>query len=284
MPRRVFIITMLAVHVVFFLSAGLRAQTPVTETVAAVVNGREITVGHMILAASALPPQYRQLPTDRLYELVLEQLIQQEVLAQKHSGEVSPRGRMAMENHKRALLAEEALAPVTQGAASESGIHRIYDEEFATLADTPEYNASHILVETKGEAQAMVAQLEKGADFATLARENSTGPSGPNGGSLGWFEKGMMVPEFEAAVVALEPGRISGPVKTRFGWHVILLNQTRLSEPPGLEDVRDRIVARLRREAVSDYMTELLSEARVDRLRVGGFDTEVLRDPDAFRK
>lgn len=97
-----------------------------------------------------------------------------------------------------------------------------------TMQDSVEYKARHILVKTKPEAQALIDKLRQGADFAQLAMEYSTGPSAPRGGDLGWFHASSMVKPFALVVQALEPGSFSPyPVKTRFGWHVILLEEIR---------------------------------------------------------
>ena len=122
----------------------------------------------------------------------------------------------------------------------------------------------------------MCAELDAGADFATVAEGYSTGPTGPNAGALGWFRAGMMVPEFEAAVTALEPGQLSEPVQTQFGWHVIRLNEVRDSAPPALEAVRPQIEAQLRDAAVTAEIERLTAEADVTR-------AEVAVDPAAIR-
>jgi len=126
-----------------------------------------------------------------------------------------------------------------------------------------EYKAAHILVETEAAALDLIDKVNAGEEFAALARDFSTGPSGPGGGDLGWFGKGMMVPPFEQAVIELEVGEVSKPVKTDFGWHVILLNETRAVESPALEDVREMLVEDLRRAAVEAEMAILRSQADI---------------------
>jgi peptidyl-prolyl cis-trans isomerase C len=140
-----------------------------------------------------------------------------------------------------------------------------YDAQYAAADPVEEFNASHILVETEEEAQALIDALGEGADFAELAAENSIGPSGPNGGQLGWFTAGMMVPEFEAAVFELEAGEVSAPVQTQFGWHVILLNDMREQAPPALEQVRAELIEGLRRARVDAASTSLMGEAEIER-------------------
>ena len=136
---------------------------------------------------------------------------------------------------------------------------------------------------TEEEANAIVGELAGGADFPALAAEKSTGPSGPNGGSLGWFGKGMMVPAFEEAVIALEKGEVSAPVQTQFGWHVIILNDERTAEAPTLEEVREEIAGNLRRDAVTAHVDDLVGAAIVDRPEVS-VDPEVIRNIDLLLK
>ncbi|MEO1797818.1 MAG: peptidylprolyl isomerase, partial [Pseudomonadota bacterium] len=126
----------------------------------------------------------------------------------------------------------------------------------------------------------LITQLEEGADFAELAMEFSTGPSGPRGGELGWFGPGMMVAPFEEAVVALEPGGVSAPVQTQFGWHVITLNDLRVSPPPALSDVRADIVGQLQSERLEARMQEFMTSA--DITRVDGIDPAALNSLNIF--
>ena len=137
--------------------------------------------------------------------------------------------------------------------------------------------ARHILVETEEEAKALKAELDGGADFAALAKDKSTGPSGPNGGDLGWFGLGMMVKPFEDAVLALEPGQVSDPIQTQFGWHVIKLNETRMAEIPSLDDSRAELEGDLRSKAVEARVVSLTDNATIEKM-VEGIDKSVLRN------
>ncbi len=141
-----------------------------------------------------------------------------------------------------------------------------------------EFNASHILVESEEEAQAVIEELEGGADFAALAKEKSTGPSGANGGSLGWFGPGMMVEEFETAVAEMEPGEVSDPVQTQFGWHVVKLNETRLPEAPEMSEVRGTLESEIWEERLREEIAAVVDAAEVERSDVSGIDPSVLKD------
>ncbi|SFD66515.1 peptidylprolyl isomerase [Roseivivax sediminis] len=239
---------------------------PALDTVVATVNGRDIVLGHMLLVRAGLSEQYQQLPDNVLWEGILDQLVRQEVLAQSDMAEETPRVTLALENERRALVASEAVNSLSADLVSEEEIEAAYEEQFAQGAQGTEYNAAHILVETEEEAQTLVSDLEGGADFSELARERSTGPSGPNGGSLGWFAEGEMVGPFEETVAGMEAGEISDPVETQFGWHVIRLNETREKEAPALSEVRDQIAEQLQTQAVQERIVELVSQADVDKV------------------
>ena len=246
-------------------SAAMAQDTPDADSVIATVNGTEITLGQMIMARTTLPEQYLSLPDDVLFNGILDQLIQQSVLAQT-VGEAAPRRvEIALENERRALLAAAVVDEILKGAVTDEALQKAYDETFANAEPTREWNASHILVETEAEAKALIERLGAGEDFGALAQEASSDTSAANGGQLGWFESGMMVPDFEAAVVALEPGAVSAPVQTQFGWHVVKLNETRLRDVPTIDEVRDELRPQVERAAVQARLDELTAAATLDR-------------------
>lgn len=247
------------------------------DMVVATVNGTEITLGHMIVLKQRLPAQYQQLPADILFSGILDQLVQQTLLGQEVET-LSQGSQIVLENEERSLRAATAAQRAVDEALTVEALQSAYQETYGSAERETEYDASHILVATEEEALALIAELEGGADFAELAQQKSTGPSGPNGGQLGWFGKGMMVPEFENAVVAMEAGTISAPVQTQFGWHVIRLNETRLKDAPSLEEVRGELTDTLRREAIEGRVAELTESAQIDRIEAGSIDPAVLND------
>ncbi|MFG6566760.1 MULTISPECIES: peptidylprolyl isomerase [unclassified Sulfitobacter] len=251
---------------------------PGLDTVVATVNDTEITLGHMIVARASLPQQYQQLPEDVLFKGLLDQLVQQTALADSFTGELPPRVTLSLENETRSLTAGEAIEGVMAEPVSDEELQAAYDAQYSDAEPEPEFNASHILVETKEEADAIKAELDGGADFAELAKEKSTGPSGPGGGSLGWFGPGMMVPAFEEAVTGMEAGSVSEPVETQFGWHVIKLNETRTAEAPALEDVREELETQIRQTNVQEAIESLTDSAEVDRSAAEGIDPSVLNN------
>ena len=260
------------------LSPAAKADDHSANTVIATVNGVEITLGHMIAARATLPQQYQQLPDNVLFDGILDQLVQQEALAQSFKGDLPARVTMSLENETRSLTAGEAVEGILEEAMTEEAIAEAYRAKYVDQEPGKEYNASHILVETEETATGLVEELAAGGDFAALAKEKSTGPSGPNGGSLGWFSDGMMVPAFEEAVKGLEVGQVSTPVQTQFGWHVIILNDVRAKDVPELDQVRAEIEADVREKALTAAIQALVSEAEVDRSGADGVDPTVLRE------
>lgn len=169
-----------------------------------------------------------------------------------------PQIKAQLELQYRGTIAQAVARDfVESNPATDAEILAEYETQLEQSSDK-QYKARHILVETQSEAQDLVDQLDEGADFQALAKEHSTGPSGPNGGDLGWFAPDQMVKPFADAVVALDDGAYSkAPVQTQFGWHVILREDTRENEPPTLESVRDAIKQRVEQEKFQDYMQGL---------------------------
>ena len=236
---------------------------PDASTVLVTVGETDITLGHLIAAAALLPPEYQRMEDSVLFEGVLEQLAQQEALAQTFREELPLALALQLENEKRALVARKVIEDKVSELLTEEDIAKRYDEQYGSIEAEPEYNASHILVESEEEALNVIDVINNGGDFAETAREFSTGPSGPNGGALGWFGAGMMVPSFEAATIALEVGEVSGPVQTQFGWHVIQLNEVRAKDIPTLEDVRISIEQDLTQELASDFLERVTDAADI---------------------
>lgn len=252
-------------------------------TVVAKINGEEITIGHMIVARMSLPDQYKELPDDVLFNALLDQMIQQTVLKQQLYGEVPTQVKLRLDNESRGLLAATVIEGIMTTGREEELVREAYEARYSTGDGGDEFNASHILVETEERANEIKAEAETGLDFATLAKEYSTGPSGPNGGELGWFGTGRMVPEFEAAVVEMQPGDISQPVETQFGWHVIRLNDRRKISAPEFDEVKEQIAQELAIQAVEDRVNQLTADADIQRPEIEDFDPAILRDGGVVR-
>ncbi|MGQ0611872.1 MAG: peptidylprolyl isomerase [Paracoccaceae bacterium] len=254
------------------LCAPLAAQDTGARTVVAVVNGTEITLGHLIAARAGLPAEYQSLPDEVIFDGLLDQMIQQAVIEQSLEGKLTLREELALANERRAAMSAILVRQLADRSISEEAVQAAYEARFAEFTPQTEYHASHILVDSQELAQTLKTRIEAGEDFAALATQNSTDGSAAGGGDLGWFGLGQMVAPFEEAVVAAEVGKVAGPVQTQFGYHLVLVTETRNSARPALADVRAEIEMQLAQEAVLAHIDALVAAATVER-------TEVQIDP-----
>ena len=249
----------------FFPFYDLYAEeiTKVTEkTVLVSVNGENITVGNIISFQSRLSDQYQSMEDSVLFDGILKQLIQQTILSQKvniHSDRI----KYALENQTRAFLSTELVGNLSETEVIESEIESLYVKFSTDIERKKEYNASHILVETETEAEELLLGLKNGADFSELAKTYSTGPSGAQGGNLGWFGQGAMVPTFENAVIKLKINELSVPVQTQFGWHLIKLNDVRKTPVPTIEEVRKELITEIKKKKIDFEMSKIIDSADV---------------------
>ncbi|WOI55984.1 peptidylprolyl isomerase [Palleronia sp. LCG004] len=259
------------------LSVGLAGPLAAQDasTVVATVDGVEITLGNMIAYRQSLGEQAGQMPPEQLYDAILDQMLSMTTLAAGRT--LDDADRFYLENEERSLLARAAVNELSQEEVSDEEIRAAYEEAFGGFEGTQEYNASHILVETEEEAQALLEELEGGADFAELARANSTGPSGPSGGELGWFGPGQMVPAFDQAVQDMSVGDLAGPVQTEFGWHVIRLNDSRNAEAPPLEEVREQLGRQILNTRIAEQITAAREAADIE-MSDTDFDPSIIND------
>ncbi len=235
-------------------------------TVVASVNGTDITLGHVILMLNRLPEQIQGAPDEQLFPGLVEQLVDQTLLADQATadGAEDPlEVRLLLENERRASLAMLSIREGIDGPVEEAELQAAYDTAFADFEAQPEFKASHILVETEERAAELLAEIEAGADFAETARTASIGPSAPSGGDLGWFGPGQMVPAFDEVVQSMEPGTVAGPVQTQFGWHLIQLAETRMGAAPTLDQVRAELEDEVRQQRLRDEIAALRAEAEI---------------------
>jgi peptidyl-prolyl cis-trans isomerase C len=247
------------------LATPVWAEGETADTVVSTVNGVTITLGHMIALRESLPPQYQSLPDDVLFNGILDQLVQQELLRQSVK-DLSPRHAATLDNDSRGYVSGVAIEAIVVNAVTDTALQAAYDARFKDAAPQTEYNAAHILVETLEEAEQLKADLAGGGDFAELAKANSidTG-SGANGGELGWFGVGVMVKPFEEAVLAATVGEVAGPIQTDFGYHLVLVKETRNAENPPLDQIRDELASELETTAIEARLKELTDAATVTR-------------------
>jgi peptidyl-prolyl cis-trans isomerase C len=240
------------------------------DPVLARVNGSEIHESDLKLAEDELGPSLpAQMDPATKRENVLNYLIDMKVVAKaaddRKLGD-SDDFKRHLEFARQRLLMDTLLNVDGKAALTDDAEHKVYDDAVKQIAAEPEVHARHILVETEDEAKQVVEDLRKGADFAELAKKKSKDPGASDGGDLGFFTKDQMVPEFSAAAFSLEPGKISDPVKSQFGWHVIKVEEKRNRKPPDFEQVKPQIESYLTRKAQGSAVEKLRTEAKIERL------------------
>ena len=240
------------------------AEDKPADDVVATVNGQSITKQDLMMYS-------RQRGGDHSgsvdQQSLLNELVTRELLYQKaiSSGlDKDPEIKAALENDTHTLLANVVIQELLQSEhPSESELKAAYDAQVKTMGKT-EYKARHILVKTEDEAKDVISQLDKGVDFAKLAKDKSIGPSGKKGGDLGWFTPDNMVKPFADAAVALKVGSYSkAPVHTQFGWHVIKLEDTRPISPPSYDEMKNQLLNNWRNRMISAYLDKLRSGADI---------------------
>ncbi len=244
------------------------------DAVVAIVNGDKIYMSEVNEALSYLPQQYRDAPFEGLYPHLVNRL----VIMRMAANEARAQGKdetdkfiTKIEHAKNRLLEQIMLEEKITSAMSDERLNQAYAEFSEEKQSEFEVQARHILVETAEEAKGIIAELQGGADFAELAKARSTGPSGPEGGYLGYFGKGMMVPEFEQAAFALNAGEITQePVMTQFGYHVILVEDKRQAFVPPLEDVAEELLKEIQQDIEAEFIDSLHQGAEIQTFKLDG--------------
>lgn len=256
-----------AVIAAFALVQPVQAQSGDDENqVVAVVNGAEIRVSDVLEMIGRLP-QNVQMQAFSNMPAMIERTIDLELIlkASEQAGlREDPEVQEQIEVIARDVMRQTYLERLAESAVTETELQQAYD---TYLADNPpeEVRARHILVQSEAEALEIIGQLDGGADFAALAQEKSTGPTGENGGDLGYFQRGQMVAPFAEAAFSLEPGTYTAePVQTQFGWHVILVEDKRTNEPPSLQDLEPQLRQQLEQDAIQAHLAELREGAEIE--------------------
>jgi peptidyl-prolyl cis-trans isomerase C len=251
------------------LLAGQPVRAQEANPVLAKVNGAEIRQSDLALAEEELGASLAQMDPATKKDNVLSFLIDMKIVAKaaedkKVENSEDFKKRLAFTRNR--LLMDSLLATEGKTATTDEAMKKVYEEASKQITGEQEVHARHILVETEDEAKALEAELKKGADFAELAKKKSKDPGASDGGDLGFFTKDQMVPEFSAVAFALEPGKISDPVKSQFGWHVIKVEEKRNRQAPAFDQVKPQIETYVTRKAQADYVTKLREAAKVERM------------------
>lgn len=271
MARRV----VLAVSFVALIATSAVAAEPkksaeaADDPVIARINGQVLHRSDFELALRSAPAQVQQAPLDKTYGPIVSRMVNGLLLAQaarKAKIDANPLVKQQIMLAENEIIADAYVASLARTEITEAKLHEAYDHYVKNAPQEDEIEARHILVPTEQEAKDIIEQLKKGADFATLAKEKTTDPSGKaSGGDLGWFKKGDMVPAFADAAFALKKGEFTQtPVHTQFGWHVIKVEDRRPSKPGTYEQVAPQIAQEMTQQIVGQKLQELRSQGKVE--------------------
>ncbi len=247
----------------FFLIITLpiaEAKEPKQVTVATVDN-HIITAQDVLNATNRLPKKIKEKPLSEIYPKIVNELINQHLIikhAYKDKFDQQKEIIKILKKNKDQIIAKYWLKNFLINNTSEEKIQDFYKKYLENFKTFKEFNASHILVKQEDEALQIIKKLKAKSEFSKLAKYHSIGPSKENGGNLGWFRSGQMVKEFEKAVFKLKKGKITKkPVKTKFGYHIIMLNDIRDSQPKKIKDIKQKIVERIKQNSLSNLEKKL---------------------------
>ncbi len=256
-----------------YLATSMPVLAAEDDPVVATVNGAEIRLSQVKKAHARLPEQYQQVPFETIFPGLVDSLIDTRLAARDARGQNlhdTPKFKARMAQIEEQVLQRMALTKAIADKVGDAEVKARYEAEAKKLAAVEQIKVRHILVKTEDEAKIVIAELKNGGDFIDLAKKKSTGPSAGDGGDLGFFGKGQMVPAFEKAAFALNDGAVSEtPVKTQFGWHVIKVEERKKADVPSFEEMEPAIRDELSQDAGSAYIMELRKGAEIAR-----FDTD----------
>ena len=258
-------LTTLILVMIFFIQSSQRiysqerlsAETPFIE-----VNGKIVKFGSAIIAFSKIQQSNRKFDQKTVFSQIVQQLVNEELLSQNIDKE-NQLTLLALEHEKRSAKAAQMVSKILKNFPNDELLNSAYKNLTEEYKNALEYNASHILVKEEEQAKTILADLKGGSAFEEMAKEHSIGPTGKSGGKLDWFDLNSMVPEFSTALMVLSKGDISQPVKTKFGWHLIKLNETREKKMPELKDVKTQLVQNLRQKKINDYLNSLTKNSKI---------------------
>ena len=254
----------------FFLFITLpvaKAKEPKQVTVAKVDN-YIITAQDVLNATNRLPKKIREKPLSEIYPNIVNELISQHLITKQAYKDKLDQQKEIIEilkKNKDQLMAKYWLDNFIIKNTSEDRIQDFYKKYLENFKTFKEFNASHILVKEEGEALEIIKKLRGKSEFSKLAKSYSIGPSKENGGNLGWFRSGQMVKKFEEAVKKLKKRTITKkPVKTKFGYHIIMLNDIRNSQPKKINEIKQQIVERIKQNSLSNLAKQLRKNKSIE--------------------
>jgi peptidyl-prolyl cis-trans isomerase C len=242
--------------------------------VVARVDGAEIRLSEVAEQAQRLPEQFRSMPPQILFPLLIDQMISERVLTQaaRQAGlQDSPELRRQMARIEEQLLQQALIGREIEAQVTEASLRARYQREILDKPAEAEVRARHILVQTESEARAIIAALGRGADFAATAKERSRGPGAAEGGDLGFFKKEEMPEALAEVAFALSPGQVAAePVRTQFGWHVVKVEERREQPRPSFEEAEPGLRRAASEEVAETLVERLRSQARIERFGLDG--------------
>ena len=236
---------------------ALSADTPFVE-----VNGQIIKFGSAIIAFSKLQQRNVNFDNNTVFSQIVQQLVNEELLSQKIDKE-NKLTLFALEHEKRSAKAAQMVSKILKNFPNDELVNSAYQNLIDELKGSLEYNASHILVKEEAQAKTIRKDIDNGKNFEALAKKHSIGPTGKNGGNLNWFDLATMVPEFSTALMVLSEGDVSQPVQTKFGWHLIKLNETREKKIPEFKKIEAQLRQNLRQKKINDYLKSLTENSEI---------------------
>jgi peptidyl-prolyl cis-trans isomerase C len=255
-------------------TAQVQLVAPGSDPVVARVDGAEIRFSDVAAAAQRLPEQFRDMPPQILFPLLIDQMISEAVLTQaarKAGLQDTPEVRRQMARIEDQVIQQALIGREIAEKVTEQSLRARYQREIADRPAEAEVRARHILVQTESEARAIIAALAGGADFAATAREKSRGPGAAEGGDLGFFKKEDMPEALAEAAFALEPGQVApNPVRTQFGWHVVKVEERREQPRPSFEEAEPALRRAASEEVVEALVERLRGQARIERFGLDG--------------
>ena len=257
----------LVTNIIFILSIANLSAKDLNTIVAAKVNNHIISAQDVLNAVSTLPENVKTKPLFEIYPRVINELINKHLITKRAYSEKLDLDQNVMnliKKNKDSILAKYWLNNFIKNETSEENVKNFYNNYVKSFQKYTEINASHILVKTKNEAVSIINKLNNKSQFSELARAYSIGPSAKNGGNLGWFGPGQMVKEFEKAAFLLEKGNISQkPIKTKFGFHVIKLNDMRNAKPKKLNEIKNNIIEKITKISLSNLENKIRKNEKV---------------------
>ena len=257
----------LVFNIIFILSTAKLLAKDLNKIVAAKVNNHIISAQDVLNAVNTLPENIKTKPLSEIYPRIINELINKHLITKRAYNEKLDLDQNVLnliQKNKDSILAKYWLNNYIKNETSEENIKNFYNEYVKSFQEYTEVNASHILVKTKKEAVSIINKLKKKSQFSELAKTFSVGPSGKNGGNLGWFGPGQMVKEFEKAAFLIEKGNISQkPVKTEFGFHVIKVNDIRNAKPKKLYEIKKKIIEKITKVSLSNLENKIRQDQDV---------------------